>query len=74
MSESQEIQEMLKNIAQDFPVARTSRSQCRGPKFNPWSGNWILHVAIKRILMLQLNPCTANKLQKQNKQKQKTCS
>ena len=60
VSESQEIQEVLKNIAWDFPVARTPRSQCRGPKFDHWSRNWILHAAIKRILMLQLNPCTAN--------------
>ena len=21
------------------PVAKTQRSQCRGPGFNPWSGN-----------------------------------
>ena len=30
--------------AQDFPggpVAKTPCSQCRGPRFNPWSGNYI---------------------------------
>ena len=30
------------NILQDFPgcpVAKTPRSQCRGPGFDPWSGN-----------------------------------
>ena len=25
------------------PVASASRSQCRGPRFNPWSGNQIPH-------------------------------
>ena len=31
-----------KRIRQDFlggPVARTPHSQCRGPRFDPWSGN-----------------------------------
>ena len=23
------------------PVTKTPSSQCRGPGFNPWSGNWI---------------------------------
>ena len=23
----------------DFPAAKTMSSQCRGPGFNPWSGN-----------------------------------
>ena len=27
------------------PVARTPRSQCRRPRFNPWSGNWFPHAA-----------------------------
>ena len=34
----------------DFPgglVVETPHSQCRGPGFDPWSGNWILHAAIK---------------------------
>ena len=26
----------------DGPVAKPPRSQCRRPRFNPWSGNWIL--------------------------------
>ena len=30
------------------PVAKTLHSQCRGPGFNPWSGNWILHTATKQ--------------------------
>ena len=32
----------LKWITRDFPggaVVKTPRSQCRGPGFNPWSGN-----------------------------------
>ena len=29
------------------PVAKTLYSQCRGPGFNPWSGNWIPHVTTK---------------------------
>ena len=29
------------------PVAKTPRSQCRGPRSDPWSGNWILHAATK---------------------------
>ena len=26
-------------------VAKTLHSQCRGSRFNPWSGNWIPHAA-----------------------------
>ena len=43
------------------PVVKTLHSQCRGPGFDPWSGNWILHdaaksphAATKRSCMLQL--------------------
>ena len=35
---------------QDFlggPVTKTLPSQCRGPGFNSWSGNWISHAATK---------------------------
>ena len=31
----------------DSPVAKTLRSQCRGPGFNPWSGNLIPYAATK---------------------------
>ena len=31
------------------PVAKTLCSQCRGPRFNPWSGNWIPHAATKNL-------------------------
>ena len=30
-----------------WPVAKTPRSQYRGPKFDLWSGNQILHAATK---------------------------
>ena len=29
------------------PVVKTPRSQCRGPGFDPWSGNEVLHAATK---------------------------
>ena len=29
------------------PVVKTLHSQCRGPGFNPWSGNQIPHAATK---------------------------
>ena len=29
------------------PVAKTPHSQCRGPMFNPWSGNYIPHATAK---------------------------
>ena len=29
------------------PVAKALGSLCRGPGFNPWLGNWILHAAVK---------------------------
>ena len=32
-----------------FPVAKTPQSQCRGPRFNPWSGNLILHATTKSL-------------------------
>ena len=30
-------------------VVKTLRSQCRGPEFNPWLGNYIPHAATKKI-------------------------
>ena len=39
-----------KNNSRDFsdgPVAETPCSQCRGPRFLPWSGNKIPHAIIK---------------------------
>ena len=29
------------------PVAKTPHSQCKGPGFDPWTGNWIPHAATK---------------------------
>ena len=29
------------------PVAKLPSSQCKGPRFNPWSGNWIPHATTK---------------------------
>ena len=34
------------------PVAKAPRSQCRGPGFNPWSGNWIPHATTKDSVCL----------------------
>ena len=31
------------------PVAKTLHSQCRGPKFDPLSGNYISHAATKSL-------------------------
>ena len=28
-------------------MAKTLHSQCRGPRFDPWSGNWIPHATTK---------------------------
>ena len=30
------------------PVSRTLSSQCRGPGFDPWSGNWITRATTKK--------------------------
>ena len=36
------------NCRENFgPGARTLRSQCQGPGFDPWSGNWISEAEIK---------------------------
>ena len=38
------------NNWRDFPagpVVETLSSQCRGPRFDPWSGNWIPRAAAK---------------------------
>ena len=46
------------------PVAKTLHSQCLGPGFDSWPGDWILwarssHAASKKPHMLQLGPATA---------------
>ena len=43
-SGSNKSSDKLRAYARDFPdgpVAKTPCSQCRGPGFNPWSGNYI---------------------------------
>ena len=59
------------NNSRDFPagsVTKTPHSQCRGPRFDSWSGNLILHAAAKRSIccnkdgrspMPQLRPSAA---------------
>ena len=37
----------------DGPVAKTLCSQCRGPRFNPWSGNYSSHASAERSHVLQ---------------------
>ena len=40
----------LNYVHGDFPggpVAKTPSSQCRGPGFDTWSGNWIPHATTK---------------------------
>ena len=34
------------------PVAKTPSSQCKGPRFNPWLGNWFPHATTKKILLV----------------------
>ena len=43
----------------DGPVAKTLHSQCRGPRFDPWLGNCVLHATSKRPRELQLRPGSA---------------
>ena len=43
-------------VSQEFhgsPVAKTLCSQCWGPRFDPWSGNWISH-ATAQVYLPQL--------------------
>ena len=49
-------------MAGDFPggpVAKTPRSQCRGPGFDAWSGNWIPHAATKDLACQQVKTSNA---------------
>ena len=41
---SRQLSPIRSKEVRDFPdglVAKTPCFQCRGPRFNPWSGNWI---------------------------------
>ena len=41
------------------PVAKTPCSRCRGPGFDPWSGNWTPHAPTKDSQVSQLRHSTA---------------
>ena len=57
VSASQETNQMDRDFP-GGPAAKPLCSQCRGSRFNPWSGNQIPHATIKdqRSHMLQLRP------------------
>ena len=47
----------LNQPIRDFPAGPAAESLCsqfRGPRFDPWSGNWSPHTATKRSCSLQL--------------------
>ena len=44
------LHELSQDLMRDFPgnsVVKTPRSQCKAPRFDPWSGNQIPHAATK---------------------------
>ena len=46
------------------PVAKTPQSQCRGSRYNTWSGKYIPHTTTKKILCAAIEiPCVATKTQ-----------
>lgn len=50
VDEETDSKQLRVRVGKDFPggpVAKTLRSQCRGPGFNPWSGGYIPHVTTK---------------------------
>ena len=56
----------LKIQLRDFPggpVAKTLPSQCRGPGFNPWSGNQVPHAAIQSSQQATKTPCATMKVE-----------
>lgn len=58
--------ELRKSKKRDFPggpVAKTPLSQCRSPRFSPWSGHHSPQVVTKTSLKLHLRP-TAAKMNK----------
>ena len=42
-------------------MAKTLRSQCRGPRFDPWSGNYIPHAATKSLNAATKDPTHGSK-------------
>ena len=51
------------------PVSKTLCSQCRGPKFDPWSGNWISHAITKNWHTATKDPTYHNKKKKKEKER-----
>ena len=49
------------------PGVRTSSSQSRGPKFDPWSGNWIPHATTKNLHATTKDPASGAVKLKSNK-------
>ena len=43
------------------PVAKAPSSQCKGPEFTPWSGNWIPHVTMRSLHATTKDPPCCNK-------------
>ena len=53
----------IRKISKDFPacpVAKTLSTQCRGPGFNPWLGNWIPHAETKSSNAAIKDPACCN--------------
>ena len=44
----------------DCPVAKTPHSQCKGPRFNPWSGYLIPHATTKSFRTRTKDPACCN--------------
>ena len=57
-------------VSTDFPggpvAKRNPHYQCRGPEFNPWSGNYIPHATTKSLRATTKIPHVATKTWKIN--------
>ena len=42
-------------------MAKIPHSQCRGPRFDPWLGNWVTHAATKSSHATTNDPTSCNK-------------
>ena len=54
---------LLEKKNRDFPaglLARTLCSQFRGPRFDPWVGNWIPYAATKSLTATTKDPARHN--------------
>ena len=47
------LQKQSEEVYPGGPEANTPRSECRGPRFSPWSGNWIPHAATQLGVPMQ---------------------